>query len=101
MNLDVNVADDCPKCELVNLEETPLPFSDKQFDVALASHTLEHLANWQQALTEWSRIAEHVVIVLPNPLSINSYFNPLHKQHFSLGDMTYIRAHWSNVEVFT
>lgn len=99
VNLDIHVADDCPKCQQADFEDASLPFADKQFDVALSSHSLEHVSNWEAALTEWSRIADHLVIVLPSPFSINSYFNPLHKQHFSFADMDYIRQHW-NAEVF-
>jgi len=84
----------------VNLEEAPLPFTEKQFDVAFASHVLEHLKNWEQALSEWTRIANHTVVVLPNPLSIGGWVYSEHKQHFGFGDIDYIRNWWSNVAVF-
>ena len=87
---NVDLGGDCPKCITANLEVAPLPFSTKQFDVAFASHVLEHLVNWQQALDEWTRIADHVVIVLPNPLSISGWVYYDHKQHFSMGDMAYM-----------
>lgn len=98
---NVDLGGDCPKCMVVNLEKAPLPFTDKQFDVAFASHVLEHLENWEQALDEWTRIADHTVVVLPNPLSIGGWVYSEHKQHFSFGDMDYIRTHWSNVAVFS
>ncbi len=97
---NVDLGGTCPKCLTVNLEKSPLPFSDKQFDVAFASHVLEHLVNWKQALNEWTRIADHVVIVLPNPLSISGWVYSEHKQHFSFGDLDYMRTHWANVTVF-
>jgi SAM-dependent methyltransferase len=86
-NLDINISPDCPHCQYANLEDASLPFSDGEFDVAFSSHSLEHLNNWQAALTEWSRIADHLILVLPNPFSIVSYFNNLHVQHFSYDDM--------------
>ena len=98
---NVDLGGNCPKCVIVNLEKSPLPFSNKQFDVAFASHVLEHLVNWEQALNEWTRIADHVVIVLPNPLFILAWVAPEHKQHFSFGDMDYMRNHWANITVFT
>ena len=97
---NVDLSAECQKCMIVNLEKAPLPFTDNQFDVAFASHVLEHLINWEQALDEWTRIADHVVIVLPNPLSISGWLYLEHKQHFSFSDMNYIRELWSNVEVF-
>lgn len=98
---NVDLGCDCLKCTTANLEEAPLPFSDKQFDVAFASHVLEHLEHWEQALNEWARIADHVVIVLPNPLAVIGWIDSNHKQHFSLADMQYIQTHWGNISVFT
>ena len=42
-------------------------FSDRQFDVAIASHVLEHLAEpyLDTALAELSRVARHTLIYLP------------------------------------
>lgn len=77
----------------INLEE-PLPFADGQFDVAFASHCLEHLENWEQALDEWARIADYVIAVLPHPLSILGHLNPDHRQHFTPADIDYIRETW-------
>lgn len=35
-----------------DLNDTPYPWPDKAFDVAYCSHTLEHLQNWESALSE-------------------------------------------------
>lgn len=100
VNIDIHVTEDCPKCEWIDLENAPLPFTDKEFDVAWASHCLEHLTNWQGALTEWQRIADHVIVILPNPLGIDAlHLNPQHKQHFSFADMRAMRS--QGIEVFT
>lgn len=98
---NVDLAEACPKCIAINLEEAPLPFTDKQFDVAFASHVLEHLENWEQALNEWARIADYVVVALPNPLSISGWIYSEHKQHFSFGDMNYMREYWPSVTIFS
>jgi len=66
-----------------DLNETPYPFEDKEFDVCFASHILEHLTNWQGALDEMERIADCVIIALPHPIDITAVLNPNHKQHFS------------------
>ncbi|MBU0598981.1 class I SAM-dependent methyltransferase [Patescibacteria group bacterium] len=87
-----------PKAEIHNLQER-LPFADGEFDVAFASHVLEHLDHWQEALNDWTRIADHAIIVLPNPLSIGGWIHSEHKQHFSFGDINFIRQNWA-VEVY-
>lgn len=76
-----------------------LPFYNKQFDVAFASHILEHLDNWQTTLTEFNRIADHIIIVLPHPNSVSQWLNPDHKQHFKTEDIEYIKSQY-NTEVF-
>lgn len=71
----------------LNLEETPYPFGDKEFDVAFASHIIEHLNNWKGALEEMERIADWVVIALPHPSDLFAALNPAHKQHFTVKDI--------------
>ncbi len=93
-NLDVHVANNCPKCQEVDLET---PFADGEFDVALASHVLEHLANWQGALQEWQRISDHVIVVLPHGIDA-LHLNPLHKNHFGFAAMRAMQN--DKVEVF-
>ena len=84
-----------------NLDNDNLPFSDGQFGCVFASHILEHLDNWESALDEWCRIADHVVVVLPHPISIMGHLSPDHKQHFTLADHQRIRERWPQVEVYT
>lgn len=84
----------------IDLELGSLPFEDKEFDVTFASHVLEHLKNWQGALSEWCRIADNTVVVLPHPLSIGGRLKPDHWQHFSFSDMDYIRLQYPSVEIF-
>ena len=78
----------------------PLTFNSKLYDVAFASHILEHLDNWQGALGEFSRIADNVVIVLPSPLSLGNYLNTLHKRVFSPTQIAEMESN-PNVKVFT
>lgn len=85
-NIDI-VPDGLPHYRQLDLEKTPYPYKDKQFDVIFASHVLEHLTNWQESLSEMTRIADWVIIVLPNPLSLPGWLAPAHKQHFSFQDI--------------
>mgnify|MGYP001602609251 CR=1 FL=1 len=88
-NVDI-ASDGLPSFIEANLEQR-LPFGDKQFDVAFASHVLEHLENWRLALGEMQRVADFTVIVLPHPLSIGGWIVPEHKQHFSFSDIKWMR----------
>jgi ubiquinone/menaquinone biosynthesis C-methylase UbiE len=61
---------------------THLPFPDKTFGAALASHLLEHLYNVdeaKQALEELSRVAEKVFIAYPTRQSFAAWIIPDHR----------------------
>lgn len=88
LNVDIHL-DGLPRFRQIDVE-SELPFHDNQFDVSFASHVLEHLDNWEYALSEWRRISDYTIVVLPSPLSITSILHPEHKQHFSYSDMRYI-----------
>ena len=77
-----------------------LPFEHKQFDVTFASHVLEHLDNWQFSLNEFSRVADNVVLVLPNPLDIVTWVHPNHKHPFSFSEIQKIQRDYGNVKIF-
>lgn len=100
LNLDNDSAG--PKMFNADLETGRLPFADGEFDVAMCSHVLEHLENWEPALAELARVADTVVVVLPNPLMPEwNFLNPDHKQYFSYGSLAAIKAAYPNVEIFT
>lgn len=90
VNVDL-VPDGLSNYITVDLEETPWPFQDKEFDVAFMSHVLEHLENWEQALQEAQRIADYVVLVLPHPLSLAGHLSPEHRQHFGFDDLQILK----------
>ena len=89
-----------PKALYADLETGTLPFAYREFDVAFSAHILEHLGNWEGALTEWCRIADHVVIVLPHPASIGGWVHPRHVNHFGYNDMKQMVETHRNLEVF-
>lgn len=84
----------------LDIEAEHLPFSDKQFGVAFLSHVLEHLDNWQFALEEAIRVADYVVVVLPDPKYFSGWLHPQHKQHFSRDEIDAIVQFYPSVEVF-
>ena len=98
-NIDVAL-DGIPHFIQFDIEREPLPFADKQFGCAFASHVLEHLDNWQFALAEASRVADYVVVVLPHPQYFSGWIWPGHRQHFSVDDIDAIAQLYPNVVVY-
>jgi len=84
----------------LDVERSLLPFADKQFGVAFASHILEHLANCQFALGEMVRVADYVVVVLPDPRYFSGWLWPDHRQHFSVDDIYELAQLYPNVTVY-
>lgn len=98
-NLDI-APDGVPHFIQLDLERSPLPFADKQFGSAFASHVLEHLDNWSFALEEACRVADYVVVVLPDPIYFSGWLVPQHKQHFSRDDIREMAQLYPNVVVY-
>lgn len=98
-NIDI-VPDGAPNFLQMNVAVEPLPFGDKQFGCAFASHVLEHLDNWEFALNEMVRVADRVVVVLPHPAYFSGWICPEHKQHFSIEDAQDIAQLYPNVKVY-
>ena len=99
LNVDIVEKEEQPQFYQHDLNQ-PLTFNSGLYDVAFASHILEHLDNWQTAFSEFRRIADNVVIVLPSPLSLGNYLNPLHKRVFSSSQIAEMESN-PNVKVFT
>lgn len=78
----------------VNVDVTPRPvpnfvlgdaynlwqFRDKQFGAAILSHVVEHLEHPDLALQEAHRVADHVFVLTPIPLSLFAWVHPDHKR---------------------
>jgi SAM-dependent methyltransferase len=61
-----NRVENCVEFRSHNLE-TPLPFSDRSFDIVVCNDVLEHVENKWHLFSELLRIADrHVLISLPN-----------------------------------
>jgi len=98
-NIDID-PDGLPNFIQLDVESDPLPFADKQFGVAYCSHVLEHMDNWEFALNEMVRVADYVVIVLPDPQYFSGWLDLEHKQHFSTDDIDAILQLYPNVVVY-
>ncbi|MBA7465027.1 hypothetical protein ES707_00188 [subsurface metagenome] len=98
-NIDIAL-DGMPRFLQLDIETAPLPFGDKQFGCALLSHVLEHLDNWQFALAEASRVADNVVVVLPDPLYFSGWLAPSHEQHFFVEEINDMVELYPEVTVY-
>ena len=98
-NIDIAL-DGMPHFMQLDLERDPLPFPDKQFGCAFASHILEHLDNWQFCLEGMVRVADYVVVVLPDPTYFSGWLAPEHRQHFSRDDINEMAGLYPNVVVY-
>lgn len=72
-----------------DLREIPLPFKDKEFEVATCIETIEHLPKkkGQQLLDELERLANRVIITTPNkrpPGTQEAYDGNPFQQHLSM-----------------
>ena len=99
VNVDITL-NGIPNFIQLDVEREPLPFADKQFGCAFASHILEHLDNWEFCLSEASRVADYVVVVLPHPSSISGWLAPEHKQNFSVDDIDEMANLYPNVTIY-
>lgn len=70
-----------------DLNQTPWPFPDSSFDEVLASHVLEHLANFNQSISEIWRVSKPgalLVVRVPFFLSTKYYSEPDHRIPFGI-----------------
>lgn len=73
--------------QIQDLNKYPYPFEENTFDEILASHILEHLDNFRDAITEIYRIAKpNAILKVYAPFFLNTkYFgDPDHKIPFSI-----------------
>ncbi len=99
VNVDIAL-DGMPNFIQLDIERDILPFTDKQFGCAFASHVIEHLDNWQFALEEACRVADYAVVVLPHPCSFGGWLSLEHKQHFSIDDIDKMTNLYPNVTIY-
>jgi hypothetical protein len=79
LDIDCRAFDGHPRAVVASV--THIPFADKCFGAAFASHLLEHLPTVDaatQALDELNRVAEAVYIVYPSRQSFSGWLVPDH-----------------------
>ena len=71
-----------------DLEDTPWPLPDNQFEEVYLRHVLEHITNWQSVMKELHRVCKSGAIVhIWSPHPSVSIFSPDHKTHFTPGSL--------------
>lgn len=83
LNIDV-VPQDVPNFKLID-SIYDMPFRDREFGVAFASHVLEHVGNPREAIREIKRIADHYYLLVPAWWNSAGLFWPEHKWIFPNG----------------
>lgn len=105
VNIDINAGAILGHPNGITANVTHLPFPDKTFGAALASHLLEHLrdtAQARQALVELERVADIVFIAYPYRQSLIAWLIPDHRLWvWQKGDTVYLqqRHTWGNKPV--
>ncbi|HEY54908.1 MAG TPA: class I SAM-dependent methyltransferase [Dehalococcoidia bacterium] len=93
LDIDRRALGDHPRGVVASV--THIPFSDKCFGAAFASHLLEHLptvADGKQALEELNRVAEAVFIVSPSRQSFSGWLTRGHHLWvWQKGSLTYFK----------
>lgn len=75
-----------------NLEKTPLPLKDDEFDMVYAHHTFEHVSNLNNLISEIYRILKSggiLKVIVPHFSWCVSYLDVTHKHHLSIRFMDY------------
>jgi len=78
-----------------DLETFPYPFDDNSADEILASHILEHLRNWREAIAEANRILKPkglLIIKVPHFSCANAYSNPEHVNRFASDTFRFMKG---------
>lgn len=62
------------QCDILDL-----PFADKQFGAAVATHVVEHVDDPEAAMAELHRVADHVFALTPHWSAPHTWLHPGHK----------------------
>ena len=84
INVDINKK---VKADIIhNLEKFPYPFKDKEFNIILMKHVLEHLGDTVKTLKELKRIINKkgiIKIEVPYYKNKGAFRDPTHKRFFT------------------
>ncbi len=76
-----------------------LPFADKSFDVVVSAHTLEHVQNFEVAVSELIRVCKQRLIILVPSQEYLPYTEDYHLQFFPHEEDLVKRIPLSNVKI--
>jgi len=79
LDIDPKVCEECPNCFVGNAEQLSLYFPRKYFACTVFMHSLEHMDNPIQALTEAEYVSDRIYIAAPRKSSIPAIIHPDHK----------------------
>jgi len=66
MTVDAQAIRDFPQVTFHQVELPDLPFADQEFDTVVCTHTLEHIPDVRQAVSELRRVVkDRLIVVLP------------------------------------
>ncbi len=68
--------------------------------LSVTGFIIDHLDNWQFSLAEMVRVADNVVVVLPDPIYFSGWLSPSHEQHFSVEEINEIAELYPEVTVY-
>ena len=71
------------KCYLGNINDAQLLLKNKNFDLILMSHSLEHMRDPQAILEKLSLFTDYFLLAVPNPLRPNVTYFALKKYNYS------------------
>ena len=75
-----------------NIAQTPWPFNDNEFDVVFMNHSLEHVVDVLDTLSEVHRISKNgarIVIQVPHFRCLDAYVDPTHRHFFTSRSLDY------------
>ena len=81
LGVDIAAKSIYPEINIISANIESLPFEDKQFDVVTCNHTLEHVLDLPQAISELKRVAKKLIITVPKQRYYNYTFD-LHIHFF-------------------
>jgi ubiquinone/menaquinone biosynthesis C-methylase UbiE len=79
VNVDIAGSGACTRDNVCYADAHDLPFADKQFGAALATHVLEHVEDPRRAFAELRRVADEVFIVCPRWWGPHTWLHPQHR----------------------
>ena len=79
VNCDLAGSGTCGPGRVCHCDACALPFPDKHFGAAIASHVLEHVDRPRTALRELHRVADRVFVITPPWWAPHTWLHPGHR----------------------